>query len=370
MEKESTKFIERIENRNKYLSQIDLDRMPFGLFEGPKQYVHTYNLYLITHKVIPSRITFHHEKENKLVQKIEREFSDRILNRHYMRYSIPGIKNHFFSHIVFIMENQVMIDIELAGEVGILFNETSEKIALEYEKKLRPRLQKKKESKINMLTEGHFGCDLTPLVVKKPDIDLAINYNDGFTDVHKLVLKSLKKKNQSGIILFHGNPGTGKSTYIRYLINLLNKKIIFLPPLLAASLESPGMTRLLTENKNSIFIIEDAEQLIKSREVTADSKISMLLNLTDGILGESLSTTFICTFNTELKNIDEALLRKGRLIASYKFEELAFEKLLKLKEHLGLEDFKVEQGMVLSDLYHTMENRFGNSNEVKKAIGF
>jgi glucose-1-phosphate thymidylyltransferase short form len=78
-------------------------------------------------------------------------------------------------------------------------------------------------------------------------------------------------------------------------------------------------------NKNSVFVIEDAEELITSREEVRNSNLSMLLNLTDGLLGESLGIQIIATFNTDVKNIDKALLRKGRLSQIYAFKALSIE---------------------------------------------
>jgi hypothetical protein len=60
------------------------------------------------------------------------------------------------------------------------------------------------------------------------------------------------------------------------------------------------LARFLIGNANAIFVIEDAEQLIISRAKSKPTSISTLLNLTDGILGESLGIQIIVTFNTDL----------------------------------------------------------------------
>lgn len=72
---------------------------------------------------------------------------------------------------------------------------------------------------------------------------------------------------------------------------------------------------------------------------------------------------------TDHKNIDEALMRKGRLIASYKFDDLSNVKLEKLKSALDLRDFEIKEGMSLADLYHSKENQFGNT-DARKVIWF
>jgi hypothetical protein len=107
-----------------------------------------------------------------------------------------------------------------------------------------------------------------------------------------------------------------------------------MPPGLAGNLDTPNIVSLLMENANTVFVIEDAEELILSREKSKNSSISMLLNLTDGLLGESLGIQIIATFNTHVSNIGKALLRKGRLIALYEFNVLAAEKSMALLKKL------------------------------------
>lgn len=105
-------------------------------------------------------------------------------------------------------------------------------------------------------------------------------------------------------------------------------------------------------SRNSIIIIEDAEELIVSRDGALNSSISMLLNLTDGLLGACLGIQFICTFNTPLSNIDQALMRKGRLIALYEFKALEPMKAANLIVKLGRSEASSEGAMTLADIYH------------------
>ena len=72
---------------------------------------------------------------------------------------------------------------------------------------------------------------------------------------------------------------------------------------------------------DSVLIIEDAEKVVRNRNGNGnETAVSNLLNLSDGILGDCLKTQIVATFNTERQLIDKALLRKGRLIAEYKFD--------------------------------------------------
>ena len=129
------------------------------------------------------------------------------------------------------------------------------------------------------------------------------------------------------------------------------------------------MTSFLIDNPNSVIIIEDAEELIKSREGRGDANISMLLNLTDGILGESLGIQVVCTFNTNVRNIDRALMRKGRLIASYEFHHLAVPKTIALLEKLGHKQKNKNNELTLAEIY-CMNESIGEVVDSNKQIGF
>lgn len=74
-----------------------------------------------------------------------------------------------------------------------------------------------------------------------------------------------------------------------------------------------------------MVIIEDAETLLMQRASDNHDALSNLLNIADGFLGAFLNLQIICTINTPIDKIDPALLRPGRLLASYTFKRLSFE---------------------------------------------
>ena len=145
--------------------------------------------------------------------------------------------------------------------------------------------------------------------------------------------------------------------------------MIFLSPKTAATLDSTIFTEFLLDNPNVVLVIEDAEELIVSRDSNQNSQLSFLLNLTDGLIADSLGIQIIATFNTDLKNIDKALLRKGRLTAIYEFKELEFQKANKLLNHLMIEDFETLKPMTLADVFNYKENNF-NVKKEKTKFGF
>lgn len=192
-------------------------------------------------------------------------------------------------------------------------------------------------------------------------------YNDDFLEIDSIILQAMTKK-ASGIVLLHGEPGTGKTTYIKHLISKFkDHEFIFVQNDFVKDLLKPAFISFLLNNKNSILIIEDAEKVVASRDSSnEDSVVSTILQLTDGLFSDFLNIKIICTFNTDIDRIDKALLRKGRMIAKYHFMPLTAEKTAALARKLGREN--VTGSLTLAEIFQFEKRDF--KEPAKKPIGF
>jgi len=223
--------------------------------------------------------------------------------------------------------------------------------------------------KVGLVVRDEFGLTLKKFDITKDPLNLDKNYNNDFKHLSKKILTKLNEKDGKGIILLHGKPGTGKTTYIRHLTGLVKKEIIFLPNNMVDMLATPEFIPFMMKYPNSVLIVEDAEKVVKSRNGNGnETAVSNLLNLSDGILGDCLKTQIIATFNTDRNLIDKALLRKGRLIAEYLFDDLCVDKTNKLFKSLGIKH-KSKIPMTVSDIYNYNDN-LGIDNNKKTKIGF
>jgi len=227
-------------------------------------------------------------------------------------------------------------------------------------------IEKKNDKSLSLIYNGPQGPSTKKVPINCIKIDFNKHYNFDFKPISDIIVNRLNTKKEKGIVLLHGKPGTGKTSYLRWLINQgIDKNILYVPSELSYQLTSPHFIPFLMDNKDSILVIEEAENILSSRDSGRNEAVSNLLNLSDGLLSDCLNIQIVATFNTNLQNIDEALLRKGRLIAKYEFLELSLDRTNFLLKELGMEEsFKT---MTLSDIYNTKELTFSAS---KKPIGF
>ena len=258
----------------------------------------------------------------------------------------------------------------------------------------------KRTGNISIISRDQSGFYLneTPIEHVTNTDELDLYYGEGFATFHETLVERLATSNK-GLTLLHGEPGTGKSTYIRKMIvdiqKLTTKKIVIVPNHMIDCLADPefntfllftsqeaededyevGMTDEAEAEKGVILVLEDAESVLQHRS-GHNSGTASLLNLTSGLLNDIFGVQIIATYNTEDKNIDPAVKRSQRLIADHYFAKLTLEESKALGTHIGINADEVTKEMTVADLYSLKDKDKENiliapkKKQEKAKIGF
>ena len=330
--------------RDKYNANVDT--IQFGGrydFNACKEYLDNNDELILIHKYEVIPVKNDKIEGMKIIYEAKDPFKNYIIVLSYSEKKEEGIVQIHYSC------DRTSLD-EIVDKIKIFSNESANK-------------------KVGLILRDDFGLTLKKFDVSPGDMSVEENYCDDFKDISDKIVGTLNTDDNTGLVLLHGKPGSGKTTYIRYLSTLLDKDIMFVPNNMADILTSPEFIPFIMKYPNSIIIIEDAEKVIRSRESGGNNEAtSNILNMSDGILGECLKTQIIATFNIDRENIDKALLRKGRLIAEYEFNELDVDKSNKLLKKLNI-DFTTKEPMLLTDIYN-YEDNIGINDNKKQKIGF
>lgn len=304
----------------------------------------------------------------KAYKKIKEQYGSAIAHTYTYRRQTQSVKPNDFDETIVIFNNGCLLEFDKeyccmmhSGTQDAFLDEITALINL-FKKRT-----KRKPREINLVVSEHGELTLKAMEIKQTKLDFDLYYEDDFKVVDETIKKRLAQKNDKGIVLLHGLPGTGKTTYLRHLIGRLKKRVMFLPPNIAGDLTHPSFIDLLIDNPDSVIIIEDAENIIMDRRVSNSSAVSNLLNVSDGLLADFLNVQLICTFNSPLTMVDEALLRKGRLIAKYEFGKLSVNKSQRLSDHLGFQSV-IRKPMTVAEITNQTEREF--ETRQKALIGF
>lgn len=124
----------------------------------------------------------------------------------------------------------------------------------------------------------------------------------------------------SNVIILQGSPGSGKSTFIKGLLNHreTNGHVVYDPLIMETD---TAFIKWYNTSSSTFLILEDADVLLKSRE-RGNDMMHRILNLADGIMSFPGKKIVFSTNLPNLKDLDAALTRVGRCFDVVNFDKL------------------------------------------------
>jgi hypothetical protein len=196
-----------------------------------------------------------------------------------------------------------------------------------------------KYSHIEIVTKGTYGFETKTkrFEWKKFDEDYIKTFYgaDGW-DNYRYLLDMMNDPDEANFVILYGTPGTGKSSILYSLCaEDVERRAIFCPKHQSTVLlSSPEFSDFVeTYVSGKALILEDAEALLTKKEGVRTAHVSTLLDFTSGFSAKLFSPLPICTINYE-EDIDQALLRDGRLSLKWDFRPLVGDEVNQAFEYL------------------------------------
>ena len=201
---------------------------------------------------------------------------------------------------------------------------------------------------------SNSGLDIEelPVEVPKPIFNSFYPWLNGY-DLNAFLENFLTS--QESILVLYGDPGTGKSNFLKYLLHQYSLSALITYQDNIRDLDS--MFSHFLKGDDKLLIIEDADEFLTKREA-GNTSMKRLLNITDGLTSNKDKKVIFTTNLTNTNSIDSALLREGRCFGAFKFESYNKEQAINVAKDLEINlDLLTKDKYTLAELFSIKNNK-------------
>lgn len=206
------------------------------------------------------------------------------------------------------------------------------------------------EIKMSWYYSSGRGIDSTDIPI---EIGTTVAQNSHYPFIKEGVDSYLERYHNSKntILLLTGEPGTGKTSFIRHYIStyMLNSIVTYDENVM---MRDDFYINFLTNAKKNILIVEDADLLLSAREDGENKIMSKFLNVSDGLVKGINKKIIFSTNITQLNRIDSAITRKGRCFDVIGFRKLTKDEANVISREHSLPEFDIGEEFALADVFN------------------